>query len=129
MEVEYQFTCNLTRFSFVHHVMNGKTTKKSIEDLITFFFLGIISCMGEISKAKVPHNDRKLTKDWGREIKLGSGVFSIYRFNRREAITGRHPGFIEYAKSTTKFCTKSSYEGNYNSVGFAGYGEYIYPHG
>ncbi|KAJ8942960.1 hypothetical protein NQ318_016735, partial [Aromia moschata] len=72
--------------------------------------------------------ERKLTSDWHREIKLDYVLAPLYRY-KGDSVTKRHPGYIEICQSLREFCTGSSYEGNYNSLGFAGLGEYVYPHG
>ncbi|KAJ8968936.1 hypothetical protein NQ314_002028 [Rhamnusium bicolor] len=71
---------------------------------------------------------RKLTSDWNREIKLDSGPSPICRY-KGDLAAWRHHGYIQVSKSVQNFCTGSTYEGNYDSLGFAGLGEFVYPHG
>ncbi|KAJ8973502.1 hypothetical protein NQ317_019611 [Molorchus minor] len=81
------------------------------------------------SSGRSKRRERKLTYDWHREIKLNSVLLPpLYRI-KGDLATKRHPGYKQTFRDIKEFCTGSTYEGNYNALGFAGVGEYIYPHG
>lgn len=71
---------------------------------------------------------RKLTQDWTKEIKLKEYLKTVSR-SKRDCSEEIHTGYIQLEKPLTKFPTGSTYEGKYNSVGFAGIGVYVFPHG
>ncbi|CAG9815717.1 unnamed protein product [Phaedon cochleariae] len=69
-------------------------------------------------------NSRKLTVDWFREITVPGALTGIPSIR-----TNAHPGYLRRAVPEETFCTGSTYKGQVDSLGFAGVGTYVYPHG
>lgn len=70
----------------------------------------------------------RLTQDWSREIRLPKFLKTYSRI-KGACSQDFHPGQVQIEKPLHTFPTGSTYEGKYDSVGFAGFGVYKFPHG
>ncbi|CAH0554373.1 unnamed protein product [Brassicogethes aeneus] len=69
-----------------------------------------------------------ITTDW--ESVLKDDETNIAQVNTEDTQSNHmHAGFMEYERPLEEFCTGSKYEGSWNTLGFSGYGKYIFPHG
>ncbi|KAG5893737.1 hypothetical protein JTB14_001381 [Gonioctena quinquepunctata] len=69
--------------------------------------------------------NRRLTRDWSREIESTSSILKA----KVKGGSRLHRGFIQLEKPLEKFVTGSTFEGKQDSLGFAGLGTYVFPHG
>ncbi|XP_023011530.2 MORN repeat-containing protein 5-like [Leptinotarsa decemlineata] len=80
-----------------------------------------------MKKLKVKRSQRKLTADWHNEIR--SHITDVIKHRLVDTDILLHPQASNQKKKPKEtFCTGSTYDGQWDYLGFAGHGTYTFPH-